>query len=274
MGPYSVPAGTVAPLAFAVSDSQVFAVVSNAIYRLPLDGAASGVPIALSGSPSAKDLIAAHAGGTLLVGDALGPAQVLSEGENSVRLSGTYSIGDGGYGNVSITGLYGVHQIATSGTRFAISLLRGPPIQAHLLPESLELNASPCSLGSTPNLFTQLAAFGDTIAWVEQLPFSHPVRLRSGRIVDGVCTDLGFVEFGMSGQSGTALGLVDENLALVVDYAGAYTADVAIIDRRTAAMVGAHVTNLNVGSYPVAFAMGLPHHAVVITKDRPALLEF
>lgn len=277
-GPYAIPSGVVAPRAFAVSESHVFAIVDAGIHRLPLEGAASGTPVPLSGAPDSKELMAAHTGGTFLVGDLNGPAQALADGEDSTRLFGTYSVSDGGVEAglvVSMSGLYGVGQIASNGADFAVSMKHAPYMQAHVLaPASLELNPSPCNIGTVVNLFSQLAVSGSTIAWIERLPFSHPVRLHSARVVDGVCADLGFVEFGMSLDSATALGLVDENLALVVDHATGYTADVAIIDRRTGAMVGAHLTNLNIGSYPIAFEVGLPRHAVLVSKDRPALLEF
>jgi hypothetical protein len=278
-GPYAIPSGTVAPRAFAVSDSHVFAVVDAGIHRLPLEGAASGTPVPLSGAPSPKELTAAYTGGTLLVGDDNGPAQALADGSSAVTLLGTRSVGDAGVEGglvVSVSGLYGVHQVASNGTDFVVSLPGAPGLQTHLVtPAALELNPSPCNLGSVMNLSSQLAVFGNTIAWVEQFPFSRPVRLRSATIVDGVCTDLGFVEFGMSLVTGTALGLVDENLALVIEDTSFPTVDIAIIDRRTAAMVGPSIAGLHIGrGHPFAFAMGLPHHAVLVSQDLPALLEF
>jgi hypothetical protein len=261
----------VAPRAFAISDRHVFVVVDNAIHRLPLEGAASGSPITLSGAPYPKDLTAAYAGETLLIGDANGPAQILADVDGATRLSGTYTVGDGGV--ISLTGLYGVRQVAENGTHFAVSLPGNSNAEAHLVaPSALERNPSPCSLAGNQNLAAQLASSGDTVGWVERMPMDV-FRLHTERIVDGACTEFDEFEFGR--HPSTALGLIDENFAVVVDSYTVPSVDVAVLDLRTHAVVGAPVANVPVGSgHPLTFTMGPPHHAVLLSQHRPALLAF
>jgi hypothetical protein len=278
-GPYPIPAGTVAPRAFAVSDDRVFTIVDGSIRRLSMDGVESEPPVPLSGAPSSSGLTAAYAGGTLLVGDVGGPAQALADGENATRLHGTRSVSDAGAEggvNVSYSGLWGLPEIAENGTHFAVPVVHFPYMQSHLVPaDALELNPSPCDLGSNLDRLSQFGVFESTIAWVQRLPMNLPEgsgRLHFRRIVDGSCTDLGWVPFGQ--LPGDAVGLIDDNLAIILEHTSGYRFDLAIIDRRTGAKVGSPVSVVDVlPGYPLRLVMG-PRRAVVVARDRSALVAF
>jgi hypothetical protein len=267
-GPFELPVGRAAPKALAVSATHAFVVVDGAVVRLPLRGApeagAAEQAIPLVGTVDARHITLGHAAGFLLVGDYAGPAQSLADGASAFDVWDTATV-DGGRPLIAIA------RVASDGGRFAVRLADGVGTAIRYVePGVFVPSAEGCLSGSLPNL-AQIALSGSTLAWVLQ-PAVGYYQLHFATLAEGGCSDHVTVFFADSPLASSAVGLIGEGSALVIESFVYPFLDVAIYGRAAAARVGDSLRVPSLGTSDPEIVVGRRH--AVIFGGRVELVAF
>ena len=259
--------GTVAQYVFGASATDVFFVTGTTLVRQPISGAAE-LQRSLPGPPTPALLTGAYANGWFFVGNAGGACQALQDGMPTL---------DSGADNLS-----GVYVVTTDVTSFAFRTI-GAANQAALhriAAGAFALNSSPCSAGAfSTNSGSPVGVYGSTVAWVIQLPLNNPYQLNVATLSGGTCSAPAQVDFGTSGTGSQAVGLIDDSHALVTPTAvTGGSATIAMLDAQDQLFTRAtRSVSMGANGFPVMFVVGreaTTHHAVLVTKNIPALISF
>lgn len=253
--------GAVAPQAFAVSDDRLFVVTGSSLQRLTLAGASAGPAISLDPAPAGA-LSMAWAQGILLLGDTLGPARSLADGEDALAPVDALP-----------SSLEGAHDVQSDGVSFAFKTLNGTQWDVfRVAPHTFE--GASCSAAASA---ARPAMAGERVAFMTHAASGLAAVVHFATVDDG-CSQQGSIDLGPRGFIHQVVGLIgpsgDRALTVVSVLAGAPAQiDLALFDLETKAELEGRLADQPVHASPVAIVMGNPKYALIVTSDRPLLIQ-
>jgi hypothetical protein len=258
-GPRTLPPeGTIAPHAFGASADSVYVIASDRVYKVPHAGS-SNVAGANLVTKGLMALNGAYAKGYFLIGDATvagAKAQAFVDADGAVT---------------ALTALGTLHMVASDGSNFGLREGSTNTTLLHTVASgaNMSLNDWPCDGGNTNTSGdSPVAVHGQTLAWL--LVGGQNKLLYFATVTNGKCLlQPNPVIFGTT-EGPKAVGLIDDEHALVVDSRASGSGNVLLVGR-TGEMTKSD--SLPFGVFPKSIVVG-EQRAVIVGDGPPTLIRF